>query len=133
MLAVLAGVNLGNAAVEGINPAYYATPAAPRPRVAPEAPYPATLARQTPSYGELYGWDAGEMARTVACGEACDEDGGYSAHVPYFGSREELAEAQRAARTAIDDAFAKADADARKPAPAEPLLVEDAVADDDQE
>lgn len=114
LLAVFAGVSLGNAAVEGINPAYYRTPAAPRPRIAAATSSP-TLTQRMPSYGELYGWEAGEMARNVACGAQCDEEEGYSARVPYFGSREELAEAERRARRAIDDAFAKVDADALGP------------------
>ncbi len=114
LLAVFAGVGLGNAAVEGINPAHYSTPAAPRPRIA-AATSSSNLSQRMPSYSELYGWEAGEMARNVACGAQCDGEEGYSARVPYFGSREELAAAERTARRAIDNAFAKADADALGP------------------
>ena len=107
LVAVFVGVSLGNAAVEGINPAHYRAPPVPRPRP-PVATDPAagTLARRMPSHGELYGWDASEMARAVTCGAECEGEGIYSARVPYFGSREELAEAERAALKAIDDAFA---------------------------
>jgi hypothetical protein len=107
LAAVLAGVTMGNAAVEGINPVHYAPPPTPRQRVVMAIePSAANLTPRRPTYGELYGWEAGEMARIVACGDACARRDGYSATVPYFNSREELAEAERAARRAIDSAFA---------------------------
>lgn len=111
-MAVLAGVTIGNAAVEGISPVHYRAPPAPRPRpVASVQPSADMLDRRLPSHGELYGWDAGEMAQASLCGPDCaQEEGLYSARVPYFGSREELAETERAAMREIDDAFDKIEA-----------------------
>ncbi len=108
LAAVLAGVTMGNAAVEGINPVHYRAPPAPSQKArATVEPSPDMLARRRPSYGELYGWDAGEMARSTMCGEDCGDGSGYSAQVPDFNSRDELAEANRAAQRAIDRAFAE--------------------------
>lgn len=108
LLAVLLGVTMGNAAVEGINPMHYRPPTASPKMVRPvEASY-STLAWRQPGYDQPYDWAEGEQARTAACGVACDGgvESGYSASVPYFGSREEMAEAERVARREIDQSFA---------------------------
>ena len=109
LVAVLAGVTIGNATVEGINPVHYRAAPAPRMRpVASAAPSADGLIRRLPNHGELYVWDAGDMARTGPCdGDCAENEGIYSAQVPYFGSREELAEAERAAMREIDTAFNK--------------------------
>lgn len=108
LVAVLAGVTMGNAAVEGINPIHYRAPAAPRQKAAaPIAPAPDMLARRALDYGGSYGWEAGDAAQAPACGDDCKNAGSYSASIPYFNSREELAEAERAARRAIDQSFAE--------------------------
>ncbi len=109
LVAVLAGVTIGNATVDGINPVHYRAPPTPRLRPVVSAdPSPDMLVRRLPNHGELYGWDAGEMAQASLCGGDCAPDEGvYSAQVPYFGSREELAAAERAAIREIDNAFNK--------------------------
>jgi hypothetical protein len=115
LLAIVLGINLGNATVEGINPIHFQPPAAPRLRepVLDEAP-PAPLSRRLPSYSEIYGWEEGQAAYLQDCGAACSGDGSYSASVPYFGSREELEATQRRAMRIIDRDFAEETADAMR-------------------
>lgn len=104
--AVLIGINLGNAAVEAIDPAHFRSPEVPRMRAAvyEAAPQP-ELARRVPNYSELYGWDEGAAARMADCGPECGA-GTYRADIPYFGSREELAAARREAQEKIDSDYA---------------------------
>lgn len=108
IVAIFAGVNLGNATVEGINPIHLQPRTPPRLRtpVMDEAS-PAPLARRLPNYSELYGWDEGQAAIAADCGAGCSDDGLYSAEIPYFGSREELQAEEMRARRAIDSAFAE--------------------------
>lgn len=114
IVAVLIGINLGNAAVEAIDPAHFSGPEAPRLRspVYEEAPR-AELARHVPNYSELYGWDEGAAARTADCGPDCGA-GNYAADVPYFGSREELAAARHEALEKIDSDYADEIAEAAR-------------------
>lgn len=122
LLAVLIGVNLGNATVEGIDPSYFRAPETPRLRQAVLDEVPAApLSRRLPSYDELYGWDEGAAALAAECGANCGVSGDYSAAVPYFGSREELAAAHRDALREIDRDYASETAAATRPkAPAGP-------------
>lgn len=125
LLAVLIGVNLGNATVEGIDPSYFRAPETPRLRqvVLDEVPA-APLSRRLPSYHELYGWDEGAAALAADCGANCGVNGDYSAAVPYFGSREELAAAHRDALREIDRDYAREAAAATRPkAPAGPATL----------
>jgi len=126
LLAIIVGVNLGNAAVDGINPIHFQPRQEPRQRaIAIEAP-PIGLSRRQPTYAELYGWEEGNRALAAEC-PGCDGTGGtYSAAIPYFGSREELAAAERRAQRVIDAVYAEEEADtaprkvppARAPEPA---------------
>lgn len=113
LVAIMLGINLGNAAVKGINPIHFRPPAEPRQRalVSDEAST-APLSRRLPNYSELYGWEEGQVAHLQDCGDACSGDGTYSASVPNFGSREELEAAQRRAMRIIDRDFAEETADA---------------------
>lgn len=113
IVAVVLGINLGNAAVKGINPIYFRPATAFEPRVPVMTPSEsAPLARRLPDYSQLYGWDEGRTAYLQECGAGCGSDGTYSANVPYFGSREELEAAQRRAMRVIDRDFAEESADA---------------------
>lgn len=108
LVAVMAGVSLGNATVSGINPAYFEAPRAPRLRPLVLDEVPATnLARRMPSYGQLYGWEQGQAAMTAACGSACGDAGVYTASVPYFGSREESDAREARRQRDIDSAYAE--------------------------
>ncbi len=114
IVAVVLGINLGNAAVKGIDPIYFQPATTFEPRVpvmeAPSASAP--LARRLPDYSQLFGWEKGRTAYLQECGAGCGGDSTYSANVPYFGSREELEAAQRRAMRVIDRDFAEESADA---------------------
>ncbi|MDQ8758196.1 hypothetical protein RCO27_18365 [Sphingosinicella sp. LHD-64] len=113
IVAIVVGINLGNASVKGINPIHFrpVTAFEPRVPVLDEAP-PAPLARRLPSYSELYSWEDGRAAIEQECGPPCGGSATYSASVPYFGSREEIEAAQRRAMRVIDRDFAEETADA---------------------
>lgn len=112
LLAIVVGVNLGNAAIDGINPVHFQPRQEPHQRpIAIETP-PIGLNRRQPTYAELYGWEEGNRALAAEC-PGCDGTGGtYSAAIPYFGSREELAAAERRAQRVIDAVYAEEQADA---------------------
>lgn len=102
LLAIIVGINLGNAAVDGINPIHFQPPAEPRQRpIAIEVP-PIGLSRRQPTYAELYGWEEGNRALAGECPGCAAGTGTYSASVPYFGSREELEGIRRAELRRID-------------------------------
>lgn len=129
LIAIVLGINLGNATVEGINPIHFQMPAQPRlrPPVLEEAPA-APLSRRLPNYSELYGWEEGQAAYLQECGAGCGGEGTYSASVPYFGSREELEAAQRRAMRVIDRDFAEETAESmNREKPDEPGEVTDIV------
>lgn len=112
LLAIVAGVNLGNAAIDGINPVHFQPRQEPRQRPIAIETSPVGLNRRQPTYAELYGWEEGNRALAAQC-PGCDGTGGtYSAAIPYFGSREELAAAERRAQRVIDAVYAEEQADA---------------------
>lgn len=120
LLAIVVGVNLGNAAIDGINPIHFQPRQEPRQRPIAVETSPIGLSHRQPTYAELYGWEEGNRALAAEC-PGCDGRGGtYSAAIPYFGSREELAAAERRAQRVIDAVYAEEEADAapRKVSPA---------------
>lgn len=102
LLAVVVGVNLGNAAIDGINPVHFQPREAPRQRPIAVETEPVGLSRRLPSYADLYGWEEGNRALAADCTGCSAGAGTYSASVPYFGSREELEGIRRAELREID-------------------------------
>jgi len=120
VMAVIAGLHLGNSAVSEINPIYFQGPAVhPRDRGAAidEAELRARLVQSRPSYDQLYGWDDGAAARGFDCpdcGAALQDGWIYAAAVPYFGSREERRAEDEIERREIDRRYEERLDDARR-------------------
>jgi hypothetical protein len=98
LVAVALGIHLGQSSIGLINPIYFQGPAVhPRDRGAAIAE--TRVRPRVVAATQLYGWADGVAARAEDCrncaaieardAHAAPEIHGYSAEVPYFGSREE--------------------------------------------
>ncbi|MDQ4087707.1 MAG: hypothetical protein M3177_06835 [Pseudomonadota bacterium] len=113
LAAVVLGIHLGQSSVGLINPIYFQGPAL-HPRERGAAIDENAVRPRPPAYGQLYGWDEGSAARAADC-VGCETVQAhtayaYSAQVPYFGSREELREADRRERARSRAAWAQQEA-----------------------
>ncbi len=112
-LAAVIGVHLGNTTVAAINPNFFHGPAVhPRDRGAaldPREIEARRLARMASAYNEYYSFDDGRAALRLACVGNCGSGmyraPNYSAGVPYFGSREEIAAEDALTSRKIDQRY----------------------------